>query len=89
MCQIYHFNPDYLYITITYITKLLMQCLRLNETCRIVDYSLLLLFDIEQVHVNFIKKTSAIHKQLCHICRNWPICFANRCSCWNDQNNTG
>ena len=41
MGKIYHFNPDNLYITITYITKLLMQFLRLNETCRMIGYSLL------------------------------------------------
>ena len=34
MVQILHFNPAYFYNTITYITKLLMQFLRLYETCR-------------------------------------------------------
>ena len=44
-----------------------MQCLRLNETCRMICYSLLLLFDIEQVHVNFNKKTSGV-KPSTNIC---------------------
>ena len=43
--------PDYLYITITYITKLLMQYLPLNETCRMIYYSAVSLkqvtFDID------------------------------------------
>ena len=41
MGQISHFNPAYLYNTITYINKLLMQFLRLYETCRMICYSLL------------------------------------------------
>ena len=39
MFQIQHFNPAYLYITIRYITKLIMQVLRLKETCRMICYS--------------------------------------------------
>ena len=38
MGQILHFNPAYLYNTITYITKLLMQFLRLYKTCRMICY---------------------------------------------------
>ena len=49
MGQLKHYNPGYLYITITYITKLLMQCLRLNETCRMIGYSLL------STDVNFVE----------------------------------
>ena len=33
MGQIWHFNSTYLYITIRYMTKLIMQFLGLNETC--------------------------------------------------------
>ena len=52
MGQIYHFNPDYLYITITYIIKLLMQLLRLKETCRMIGYSLLS-NDVNFVEIGF------------------------------------
>ena len=41
MGQIEHFNLTYLYITIRYMTKLIMQFLRLNETCRMICYSIL------------------------------------------------
>ena len=52
MSQNYHFNPAYLSITITYITKLLMQFFRLNETCRIISYSLLS-NDVNFVEIGF------------------------------------
>ena len=41
MGQIYHFNPAYPYIVIRYMTKFLMQFLRLNENCRMIGYSFL------------------------------------------------
>ena len=41
MGQIQHFNPTYLYITIKYMTKFIRQLLRLNETCRMICYSIL------------------------------------------------
>ena len=50
MGQILHFNPAYLYNTINYITKLLVQFLRLYETCRMTCYSLL------SNDVNFVEK---------------------------------
>ena len=52
MGQIKHFNPAYLYNTITYITKLLMQYLRLYETCRMICYSLLS-NDVNFVEIGF------------------------------------
>ena len=52
MGQIWHFNPAYLYNTITYITKLLMQFLRLYETCRMICYSLLS-NDVNFVEIEF------------------------------------
>ena len=52
MGQIEHFNPAYLYITNTYITKLLMQFLRPNETSRMIGYSLLL-NDVNFVEIGF------------------------------------
>ena len=36
MGQIFPFNPAYLYITITYITRMIMQFLRLKGTCRMI-----------------------------------------------------
>ena len=50
MCQILHFNPAYLYITITYITKLLNELF--NETCRMIGYSLLS-NDVNFVEIGF------------------------------------
>ena len=41
MGQIYHFNPAYLYITTTYMSKLWLQFLCLNETFRMIGYSIL------------------------------------------------
>ena len=41
MGQIWHFNPAYLYITITYMRKLVLQFLCLNKTCRMIGYSVL------------------------------------------------
>ena len=52
MGQILHFNLAYLYNTITYITKLLMQFLRLYETCRMICYSLLS-NDVNFVEIGF------------------------------------
>ena len=49
MGQIYHFNRAYLYITIRYMTKLIMQFLRSNETCGMVGYSLV------SNNVNFVQ----------------------------------
>ena len=52
MGQIYHFNPAYLYTTFTYIIKLLMQYFRLNETYRMIGYSLLS-NDVNFVEIGF------------------------------------
>ena len=60
MGQILHFNPAYLYITITYITRLLIQFSRLNETCRMIGY--LLLFFLRKRFIS----TKQIYKKIIH-----------------------
>ena len=52
MSQNYHFNPAYPYITIRYMTKLILQFLCFNETCRMIGYSLLLII-VKFVEIGF------------------------------------